>query len=147
MMLLMMKTDQKYTLLKSTPHPDEGKWSALFANIRELAMRKSERMLRNDNLDEDDAGRDARSLRTLMGSAEVAARLKHLDEKEQSPDGETQRPYGQTEEELDEVFERVRARIDRLAAEESARGGGSAHPDSERGAGRSAGRERREGVA
>ena len=53
-----------------------------------------------------------------MSSAEIAARMSRQNEKDFRPNDEQTRPRERTEEELDDIFRRVTARVDQLRADE-----------------------------
>ncbi len=129
MVLPMTNSDQKTPSADAASHTDERSWRQLSENILTLAVRKSDRMIDDRSGDDDAFDRDARDLRLLMGSAEIAARMNRQHEKERRPNDEAPPPREHTEEELNDIFRNVVARIDRLDADERARAAVPPSPD------------------
>ena len=143
----MMKTDRDTASSRNSLQQDERDWKQLADNILTLALEKSGRMIDIDCVDDAAFDRDARDLRLLMSSAEIAARMSRQNEKDSRPNDEQTRPRERTEEELDDIFRRVTARVDQLRADEQCRDNGAASRDPGRHAdGTSRGR-RAKGVA
>ena len=117
----MTNTDRKE--MADTLHTDDRDWRQLSQNILTLALGKSERMIAEDCIDDAAFDRDARDLRLLMSSAEIAKRMNRHNEKDRRPDDEQALPREHTEEELDDIFRRVSARVDAFDIDERARSG------------------------
>ncbi len=117
----MMNSDQKTAPPKNQTQREDRDWKQLSENILTLALGKSERMIEEDEVDDAAFDRDARDLRLLMSSAEIAARMSRHNEKDRSPHDEQALPREHTEEELDDIFRRVVSRVDELEADEQAR--------------------------
>ena len=146
-LLPMMNSDQKTASSQNRPQQDERNWKQLSDNILTLALEKSERMIDEDCVDDAAFDRDARDLRLLMSSAEIAARMNRQNEKDRRPNDEQTRQREHTEEELDDIFRRVTARVDGLAAGERARRKDAVPADQGRDAGGDSERRRETGMA
>lgn len=145
MVLPMTDTDRKKAA--DAPHTDDRDWRQLSANILMLALGKSERMIAEDCVDDAAFDRDARDLRLLMSSAEIADRMNRQNEKDRRSNDEQTLPQERTEEELDDIFRRVSARVDAFDIDQRARGGNTSAHDPGRDVVRDSGRRREQGMA
>ncbi len=143
----MMNSDRKTASSKDLAPADERSWRQLSDNILTLALGKSERMIGEECVDDAAFDRDARDLRLLMSSAEIADRMNRQNEKDRRPHDDQAPPRERTEEELDDIFNRVVARVDGLDADERARNGDAAAPDPRRHAARRSASRRETGMA
>ncbi len=97
----MMKNQPEITL-QNDPETDQPevsaeireKWNALLERIAVLAHRRSKSLLNCTGEDDDAFDRGARTLRTLMSSAEVAHRLKRDETKETAADDQGPTGHG-----------------------------------------------------
>ena len=128
----MTNSTQTPTSPTDAPSTDDRGWKQLSQNILTLALGKSERMIVEENVDDAAFDRDARDLRLLMSSAEIADRMDRHNEKDRRPHDEEASPREYSEEELDDIFKRVSARVDDLGADERERRNGAAAADSGR---------------
>ena len=96
-------------------------WDALCETILELAHRRAESLARSGE-DEDAFDRGARSLRTLMCSAEAASRMKRQEAKEQENDGEPDLPEV-ADDAIRALKRKLEKQIERIEAEDSAAAG------------------------
>ncbi len=101
---------------ENTPDTDEQSWDQLFDNIRVLALRRSEELL-SEKDDSDVFDRGARSLRTLMSSAEVAQRMIRGEEKETETDEGSQDPVI-SDEDIRRVKRKLERQISRIEKED-----------------------------
>ena len=100
-------------------HTDQNDtWDELYDRIRLIAMRRSETLLIETAAGSDETDRGARSLRALMGAAEIARRMKCEDEKEESLNDQAPQPPDYTDEDIRRIYEDVAARVERLADED-----------------------------
>ena len=125
----MTNTDRNTASTPDPSHTDDRDWKRLSDNILTLALGKSDRMIAEDCIDDAAFDRDARDLRLLMSSAEIAVRMTQQNEKDRRSDEEHSLPKERTEEELDDIFRRVTARVDTFDAEERTRSAGATAPD------------------
>lgn len=108
----MTNTDPKPNSPAKESCTDEESWDALYARIRFLALQRSEAMARDAFEEEDAFDRGARSLRALMGAAEISRRMKCEDDKEKDlNDLRPDKPVS------DERIEKVYRTIERSVAE------------------------------
>ena len=107
-------------------------WDELYDCIRVLAMRRSALLLQSDPDSEHDFDRGARALRTLMGAAEIARRIKTQEEKDNTPDEETGKLPTFTDEDIRRVYRDVLAQVEaiepEIAAGENPQGGEARAP-------------------
>ncbi len=96
------------------PDTDEKSWERLFDDIRVLALRRAAGLLTEQN-DADAFDRGARSLRTLMSSAEAARRMVR-DEAKESDDQQSQEP-AISDEQIADVYREIESRVADVAAE------------------------------
>lgn len=125
-------TDPEAAPAKIRPDTDEKNWAEIYDRLRSLAFRRSSPMLAMDDAEDERFDCGVRSLRALMGSAEIAHRLKQYDEKEKTPDGEDEGdPL--TDGRIRDVKRRVIRQIERIEKEDQeAAGGRSADPGEDR---------------
>ena len=109
---------------------DEQRWKRLFDNIRKIALKKSDAMINAYFADEEDFDRDARILRTLMGAAEIAGRMRRHDEKERDLNDERPEPRAYTDEEIRDIYRKVAGYADSVerAARTGRRNAGANQP-------------------
>ncbi|MEO0983280.1 MAG: hypothetical protein AAFX03_11590 [Pseudomonadota bacterium] len=116
----MVLNDPENTLSQDRPHTDQEDWRRLAENIRALALAKSEAMLSLGGVvDEDGFDRDARNLRALMGSAEIAARMQRQKKRDDAADDEKAGPRELSEDDLDAIYDAVADKVERLAADDA----------------------------
>ncbi len=138
-----MNNTSENPLAAQTPHTDKQEsWDQLYDDIRVIALKRSSALLGEDDADER-FDRGARALRTLMGAAEIARRMKLQDEKERDlHDGEP-KPPAYTDEEIRKLYRDVVARVERVAGQED----GALHlRDGETGDSKRAGQTKEQGV-
>ncbi|MEM8772646.1 MAG: hypothetical protein AAGD92_13450 [Pseudomonadota bacterium] len=90
--------------VSGSPHAESDDWDALFADIKQLAAAKAARMLVEADNAEAAFDGDARVLRTLIGAAEIIARIRKQNGKEPLANGQTAPTRERTEEEIDAVY-------------------------------------------
>ncbi len=114
----MMKNQLEKSFPAQASYTDEkADWAVLYERIAAIALRKSA-MLIGEEDEEETFDRGARALRTLMGAAEIAARLKRQDEKEQDLDDGKKQPPSFNDEDLRKIYRDVAAKVDRIEREE-----------------------------
>ncbi len=117
-MLPMMEnqnqTRSETAAAENHPQADDDAWQALYDRIRMLALRRSSALAADETLSEDAFDRGARALRTLMGAAEIARRIKQSDAKEKTAHEEDRKPPAFTDEEIEALYETVSAQVDRI---------------------------------
>jgi|GEM_PF-7092859 len=143
----MTNSDRTPAPQNNAPSTDEEGWKQLSQNILSLALGKSERMIAEESVDDAAFDRDARDLRLLMSSAEIADRMDRRCEKDRRPNDEEAAPRDYTEEELDDIFKRVTTRVDALEREERERANGAARAPANGDAARHSEKPGGEGVA
>ncbi len=132
-MLFMMKNCFDGPIAENPPHTDENmSWEPLYERIRVIALRRTSALMEEDVVDEA-IDRGARSLRTLMGAAEIARRMKTQDEKETDlHDGAPKTP-SYNDEDIRKIYRDIVARVERVEREEQEHAadqvGGSAGDD------------------
>jgi hypothetical protein len=117
---------------ETRPQADQSVWGALYDRIGLIALRRSAPLIGEEAPGEAALDRGARALRALMGAAEIARRIKTAEEKDRSAHEQTGKPPAFTDEDLDELYERVSARVDRI--EREAEEGDQKDRDHQRGA-------------
>ena len=114
----MMKNQTSTAPETDRAETESEDWNALSARIQKLAHRRSRSLLADH--DDDAFDRGARSLRTLMSAAEVAARMKRDEEKERETDDQTAGRHDFSEEDIEAAYRRVSETVDRLEREDAA---------------------------
>ena len=118
----MMKDQLQKSFPAQAAHTDEkADWAVLYERIAAIALRKSASLIREEE-EEEIFDRGARALRTLMGAAEIAARMKRQDEKEQDRDDGKKQPPSFNDEELRKIYRDVAAKVDRIEREQQTGG-------------------------
>ncbi len=116
----MMKNDPKNIPPEDNPDTDEKGWSRLYEHIRLLAIRKSGAMIMDEEDGNEQFDRGARALRTLMGAAEVARRMKRQDEKDMSLHAGENPKIAVTDEEIRRIYRSVVAKVEHIEREMAA---------------------------
>lgn len=107
-----------------TKHSNPRDWDALCEHILELAHRRAESLLAA-GADEDAFDRGARSLRTLMSSAESATRMKREEAREREPNDQSAGADALTEGDIEETYRRIYGVVERMEREDAAGGPGN----------------------
>ncbi|MAW80209.1 MAG: hypothetical protein CMI63_08215 [Parvularcula sp.] len=103
---------------------EDRSWEALAARIQKLAFRRS-RSLMAEAFDED-FDRGARSLRLLMGAAEISNRMKREEEKEQQSHDRRASGQGLTEADIEATYRKIFNTVERVEREDAGTGSGNA---------------------
>jgi hypothetical protein len=113
----VMRKHSEHTPPVQTPDTDKQSWEQLYDRIRVLTLMRSAVML-DEPADEAEAfDRGARSLRTLMGAAEISRRMKQEDAKEQGLNDEKTRTPVTSDEGINEVYRAVEQSVERIERE------------------------------
>lgn len=102
---------------KMQPEEDED-WQALYGRIRVLAMAKAS-MMAGRGYEEEEFERGARTLRTLMGAADIARKLKDHDADDKEVNEESEVP-AVTDERIRRIKEGIGKQVDRIERMECA---------------------------
>ena len=107
------------------PSSEEADWSRLYARIREIALARAAALAAQDAEADDAFDRGARALRTLMGAADIARRMKDQDAKEKELNAR-QAPLAVSDNRIREIKAGVERQVERIAREDrAARSGGN----------------------
>ncbi|MHA7871154.1 MAG: hypothetical protein ACX939_02270 [Hyphococcus sp.] len=100
------------------PATDKRSWESLYERIRLLALRRSEAMVDAPEGEPDAFDRGARALRTLMGAAEVARRMKREDAREQESHDAGETAPVVSDERIRKVYREIEAAVERIERED-----------------------------
>ncbi len=120
MVVAMMNTEPEHNPPAHAPDTeDKESWGQLYDRIRQLALHRSAAMIDDPQDETDIFDRGARALRTLMGAAEVARRMKSLDAKENTLHDGKDRPPTISDAAIREVYRSITQTVDRVAREDA----------------------------
>ena len=106
--------------VEQTPRTDLPSWEDLYERLRLLAVRRSTEMILDEFSTDDQFDRGARCLRTLMGAAEIARRIKTFEDKERSEHDERPNAPQVDEAELAKLYRKVVERVEHFEQEQKA---------------------------
>lgn len=119
----MLSPVMKNTSNHNPPATDQQSWDALYERIRVLALKRSAAMVDAPEEEPDVFDRGARALRTLMGAAEVARRMKREDAKEQDLNEREKPAPIVSDKRIEDVYREIEAVVDRIEKEDEERAG------------------------